>query len=151
MSLLFHYKALAVNHAVLTLRGRWARPRPLITVSVIGPTNTFATEGLLDTGADETVFPEDVAVKVGVDLTTAPGGAGVAATLAGVSLRYAEVSMRIADGNEQREWQAWVGFTPAKLYRPMLGFAGFLQFFTATFHGDREEVELTVNSLYPGT
>lgn len=25
------------------------------------------------------------------------------------------------------------------------------QFFTATFLGDREEVELTVNRLYPGT
>ena len=23
---------------------------------------------------------------------------------------------------------------------PMLGFAGFLQYFTATFHGDREEL-----------
>jgi hypothetical protein len=33
----------------------------------------------------------------------------------------------------------------------MVGFAGFLQFFTATFHGDREEVELTVNMAYPGT
>ena len=35
--------------------------------------------------------------------------------------------------------------------RPLIGFAGFLQFFTATFHGDREQVELTVNALYPGT
>jgi hypothetical protein len=33
----------------------------------------------------------------------------------------------------------------------LYGFAGFLQFFTAKFEGDREEVELTVNSLYPGT
>jgi hypothetical protein len=44
-----------------------------------------------------------------------------------------------------------VGFTPVRLNRALLGFAGCLQFFTATFHGDREEVELTVNSLYPGT
>jgi hypothetical protein len=33
----------------------------------------------------------------------------------------------------------------------LLGFAGFLQFFTATFRGDREEVELAVNVLYPGS
>jgi hypothetical protein len=32
-----------------------------------------------------------------------------------------------------------------------LGFAGFLQYFTATLHGDREQVELAVNALYPGT
>jgi hypothetical protein len=31
------------------------------------------------------------------------------------------------------------------------GFAGFFQFFTATFDGDREHVELTVNALYPET
>jgi hypothetical protein len=37
------------------------------------------------------------------------------------------------------------------MQQPILGFAGFLQYFTATFIGDREEVELTVNSLYPGT
>jgi hypothetical protein len=33
----------------------------------------------------------------------------------------------------------------------LLGFAGFLQYFTATFFGDLEEVELTVNAAYPGT
>ena len=32
----------------------------------------------------------------------------------------------------------------------LLGFAGCLQFFDALFHGEREEVELTVNGLYPG-
>ena len=52
---------------------------------------------------------------------------------------------------EQREWPAWVGFTAASMPYPVLGFAGFLQFFTATFHGEREEVELTINGLYPGT
>jgi hypothetical protein len=57
----------------------------------------------------------------------------------------------LAQGRERREWRAWIGFTPAHLFRPVLGFAGCLQFFTATFHGDREEVELAVNALYPGT
>ncbi|HEY7315101.1 MAG TPA: hypothetical protein VH643_37490 [Gemmataceae bacterium] len=66
-------------------------------------------------------------------------------------LRYAQVRLRITDGKEQREWPAWVSFTPAKLQLPLLGFAGFLQFFTATFQGDYEQVELAVNNLYPGT
>jgi hypothetical protein len=44
-----------------------------------------------------------------------------------------------------------VGFTSCRLRHALLGFAGFLEFFTATFHGDREEVELAVNGLYPGT
>jgi hypothetical protein len=71
--------------------------------------------------------------------------------LANVPLRYAEVTLRITDGQEHREWQAWVGFTASRLRRPLLGFAGFLQFFESNFQGDLEQVELTVNRLYPGT
>lgn len=66
-------------------------------------------------------------------------------------LRYAQVRLRVAQGGEFREWPAWVGFTSHPARYPMLGFGGFLQFFSAHFHGDREEVELAVNRLYPGT
>jgi hypothetical protein len=57
----------------------------------------------------------------------------------------------LTDGKESREWPAIVGFTPARIPYPMLGFAGCLQFFTTTFHGDLEAVDLTINRLYPGT
>jgi hypothetical protein len=152
MGLRFRYKPVRVNHAVVPLGGRWVRPRPLITVSLIGPADTRALEAMLDTGSDDTVFPERFAAWIGLDLADASAGmgAGVGPT-SHLPLRYAQVSLRITDGVETREWSAWVGFTPAKLARPLLGFAGFLQFFGAFFHGDREEVELTVNSLYPGT
>ena len=69
----------------------------------------------------------------------------------GLPVRYARVTLRLTDGHEQREWPAWVGFTPAGLVYPVLGFAGCLQFFDAHFRGAREEVELTPNGLYPGT
>jgi hypothetical protein len=151
MSLLFRYKVVPVPHAVVALGGRWSRPRPVLPIAVIGPTNTSAVDGLLDTGADETVFSERLAVRIGLDLTNAPQGRLTTATLTNAPIRYAQVSLRVTDGKEQREWPAWVGFTPASLQSPLLGFAGFLQFFTATFRGDREEVELTVNSLYPGS
>lgn len=151
MSLLFRYTIIAVPHAVVPLGGRWSRPRPFIPVGVIGPANTSAVDGYLDTGADDTIFPEGLAKYIGVDLSNAPVGRLTTATLANSPVRYAQVTLRVTDGKEHREWPAWVGFTPAKLQSPLLGFAGFLQFFTAAFRGDREEVELTVNSLYPGT
>ena len=66
-------------------------------------------------------------------------------------VRYAKVTLRITDGHEQREWEGWVGFTSARLHRPLLGHAGFLQFFDATFRGEAEIVELTPNSAYAGT
>ena len=66
-------------------------------------------------------------------------------------LCYAQVTMRVSDGVEFRSWPAWVGFTNAPLNQPILGYAGFLQFFDATFRGHAEEVELAVNPSYPGT
>ena len=106
---------------------------------------------MLDTGADDSVFPIWVAARIGIDLTSASVGNAGGVGLPSVQVCFAEVVLRVTDQREQYEWRAWVGFTPAPLRHALLGFAGFLQFFTATFHGDREEVELAVNSLYPGT
>jgi hypothetical protein len=116
----------------------------------VGPANTVPQDALLDTGADDTVFPEHIAILAGIDLTNAPTGIGAGVGSGTHVLRYAEVTLRIADSQERREWKAWVGFTALHFRYPMLGFAGFLQYFTATFHGDREEVELIVNSRYAG-
>lgn len=150
MSLFFRYKIEPMPHAVLSLGGRWSRPRPMITVAVIGPNCTRPIEGLLNTGADDTIFPDSFAALIGVDLTGAPRGHATTASLALVPIRYAHVTLRLTDGKERREWPAWVGFSPA-ISRPLFGFAGFLQFFTATFQGDHEQVELAINLLYPGT
>ncbi|MHB1422395.1 MAG: aspartyl protease family protein [Gemmataceae bacterium] len=150
MSFIYRYRVKSVNQPIPTLGGRWSRPRPLIVVSLLGVSKTIVTDGLLDTGADDTVFPEHLAAPLGIDLSNAPSGYIRTATLMRVAVRYARVRLRITDGVERREWPAWVDFSPS-IQRPLLGFAGFLQFFSATFHGDREKIELTVNGLYPGT
>jgi hypothetical protein len=112
----------------------------------------YIEDGLLDSGADDTAFPEVAAVQIGLDLSQAPFGevSGVVG-IGVVPVRYAQVELRVTDGREFRAWPAWVGFTAARLKQPLLGFAGFLQFFTSTTRGDREEVELEVNPLYPGS
>jgi predicted aspartyl protease len=127
------------------------RPRPVVTLALLGSTGSWTGTALLDTGADDSVFPEDVAALIGIDLTNAPPGAASGVGMVAAPIRYAEVQIRLTDGQEFREWPARVGFTSAPLKRGLLGFAGFFQFFTATFDGDREHVELTVNALYPGT
>ncbi len=151
MTLRFSYGRFAAPAPLWALQGRPDRPRPVIHVALIGPSQTRVRLSLLDTGADDTVFPEDLASQVGVDLTGAPTATASGVGVVGASLRYAEVDLRLSDGREFRQWRARVGFTSAPLKRPLLGFAGFLQFFTATFCGDREEVELAVNTLYHGT
>ncbi|MCY2988923.1 MAG: hypothetical protein NTY19_13790 [Planctomycetota bacterium] len=151
MSLRFRYQLSPTGRLIIPLGGRTVRPRPLIAVTIVGPRGSRVREAILDTAADDTVFPESLANVIGVDLTDAPTGVGSGVGLVSVPLRYAEVSLRIATTQELREWSAWVGFTSGSLRRPILGFARFLQFFAATFLGDREEVELSVNRLYPGT
>ena len=151
MSLRFPYQLAAVGHAVLPLGGRWVRPRPLVPITVMGPRDSRLRMALVDTAADDTVFPEVLAGLIGVDLTSAP--AGTAGGVGGLTfaVRYAQVTLRLTDGREFREWPAWVGFTAARLVHPLLGFAGCLQFFSVLALGDREEVELIANRLYPGT
>ena len=151
MSLRFPYKPFRVSSPLVSLAGKMARPRPVIPVSVLGPQATVVVNALLDTGSDDTVFPDWVAQRIGLDPANAPTGSGAGLGMVPQTLWYAQSTLRIACNREQREWQAWVGFTSAPLRQPLLGFAGFLQYFSATFFGDREEVELTVNPIYSGT
>jgi hypothetical protein len=65
-------------------------------------------------------------------------------------LRYAEVTLRLAQGTELREWRGWVGFVAARMSYALVGQAGFLRFFTTIFRPHVEEFDLTVNSLYLG-
>src|SRR3712207_8850269 len=44
---------------------------PVVTISVVGPTNTAPVRALLDTGADDTVFPDVLAPRCGIDLSVA--------------------------------------------------------------------------------
>ncbi len=151
MTLRFPYQNYRPAHPIAPLAGRMFRPRPVFSVTLIGSLGSTAQDALLDTGADDTVFPEWVAQRIGLDLTHSPVSFASGLPQGSVPVRYARVTLRIADMNERREWKAWVGFTPAPIRFPVLGFTGFLEYFTAIFHGKREEVELTVNGRYPGT
>jgi hypothetical protein len=135
MSLRFHYRLVRTGKPILPLGGRSVRPRPVIPITLIGPLGSSVQLAVLDPAADDTVFSDHVAAAIGLDLTQAPQGSGAGIGLASVFLRYAEVSLRLAQGQERREWKAWVGFTAAKMLYPMLGFAGFLQFFDALYPG----------------
>lgn len=151
MTLSFRYKPVSRPQPVFALGGRFSRPRPLIPVTLIVRGRTHLTMGLLDSGADDTVFPDSVAATLGIDLSAATGGTAEGIGGLPVPLRYVNLTLRIADNNERREWPAVVAFAPLPNQLPLLGFAGFLQYFTACFHGDLKFVELTTNALYPGS
>ena len=148
----FRYTLLRTRVPVVPLGGRRERPRPIATVTLVGPVSSFPIPGRVDTPlADDTVFPESWASRTGIDLTNAAQGTSSGVGQTPVPVKYAQVTLRMTDGVEFREWPAWVGFTPVLSNYALLGFAGCLQFFTATFHGDLELVDLAVNTLYPGS
>src|SRR6184192_2646979 len=117
MSLHFPYTLLPTGAGIPSLGGRTVRPRPLVpAVTLIGPLNTIAREALLDTGADDTLFPDSLATYIGINLATAPTGVLRSAAGGSLPVRYATVSLRLTDGQEQREWPAIVAFTPSRLW-----------------------------------
>lgn len=151
MSLRFRYQLAPTGRMIHSLGGRTVRPRPLVPVRLISASSSPTRAGLLDKGADETIYPEARARLLGLDLTNAPLGSATVANSASINFRYSPVTLYLTEGNETRGWKAIVGFSPARLRYGLLGFAGCLQYFTASFRGDIEEVELSVNALYPGT
>jgi predicted aspartyl protease len=104
MSLRFPYRLVKRNRPIIPLEGRHERPRPVVTVTLIGPIDSFADDALLDTGADDTVFPATIAEKIGIDLTNAPEGFGEGVGTSRVKLKYAKITLRLTDGHEYREW-----------------------------------------------
>ena len=133
------------------LGGSLQRPRPYLPVRLFAANLTVFLDGHLDTGADDTVFPEHVAHNLGIDLSKAQHYSINLAGRGPLQCRYAMVTLRITDGVlETYEWDAMVGFVPVPLKFPLLGFAGFFQFFDVDFHGGDLEVFITPHRNFPG-
>jgi len=128
------------------------RYRPILAVRLTGPGGGALFDGMMDTGADNTVFPDTVAPRLGLDLSRAERRNLGLVGRGSIACDYAPVELRITDGiSETYQWTAVVGFVAsALLARPLLGYAGFLQFFDAEFRGADHEVILAPNRSYPG-
>src|SRR5262249_8659823 len=141
MTMVFPYQQIGPLPPIWALGGRTSQSFPLAPASVIGPRRAVPERGLLDPGASYTVFREQVAIDAGLDLSVAVVGSSRSVSGHVLALRFVEVELRITDGIEFHAWRARVGFTPLPMRRALLGIAGFLQFFDATFFGAREVAE----------
>jgi hypothetical protein len=131
-----------------TATGRW---RPLIPVTVHGTAGRFLCIGraLVDSGADDTLFPLDVATTLGVALlpTTGHGMRWRGQTYA---LRYGSVELELVDDlGKALRWPATVGFTVANVRYPLLGIAGCLEYLDVKFLGKDRALEVEANDLLP--
>jgi hypothetical protein len=149
--MIVRYSLCPVRTPVPALGGAMTVPRPVLAIRITGPSGSRLRDGLLDTGADETIVDPSVAPLIGVDLSQALEREVNLVGRGRIRCRYASVQLRITDGiAETYEWDALVGFAPFPVLRGLMGFAGFLQFFDAGFRGADREVTLLPNALFSG-
>ena len=132
--------------------GATVRWRPLIPVTIVGPTGHVRDFGraVLDPGADDTVFPIDSAARIGVVLRP-DSGHRVRWRGQLHSLRFGDVQLLLTDSHTTWTWPATVGFSPAQIRYQLLGQAGCLQYMDARFFGSNLCLEIESNNTFPGT
>jgi predicted aspartyl protease len=126
--------------------------RPVMTIRVVGPNADARWDALVDSGADETLFPLSLADVLGVELDQE-----LVSEAAGISgdrlkIQYGDVELRIESDTETVAWKTTVGFVDFGSARDeviILGHGGCLDFFTAIFDGENAELELIPNALLP--
>ncbi|MCI0459106.1 MAG: retroviral-like aspartic protease family protein [Gemmataceae bacterium] len=97
-------------------------------------------QALVDTGADDIVFPEIVAARTGIDLSAAlPSSSRGAGANQPTPVLFAPVILLLDDGKEKFRWRAVVGFAPLRSKYGLFGIAGGLEYFRMTLDiADRE-------------
>ena len=135
-----------------SLGGGLVRYRPIMAVRIGGPAGNWILDGLLDPGSDDTIFPEWVAPMIGADLNLAVDHhLHLAGRTHPLRCRYLSTILRITDGNQETyEWDAIVGFVAIPLKCPLLGQAGFLQYFDVVFRGADHHADLSPNASFAG-
>ena len=150
-AVILRYTSCPVNSPIPGLSGAKVVPRPLLAVLVSGPAGSRLRDGVLDTGADETLLDPSVAPLIGVDLNQAFVRNVNLVGRGRIHCRYAPVTLCITDGLAERyEWDAVVAFAPFPVLRSLLGYAGFLRYFNTDFLTDDEEIILRPNRYFAG-
>ncbi len=123
--------------------------RPIVPVRVRGPKGTQVILGLVDTGSDVTALPSFLLSLIGADTTAAPEAhfRGVGGQV--VTARYSRVDLSLDHPSGLYRWSAPVAFLDGREVA-ILGHAGFLEYFQATFDSLRRRLTLKPNSRFPG-
>jgi hypothetical protein len=140
----FRYASYEVDPSATTPDGVLYRPE--VVVDVIGPKGFATIQALADTGSDETILPASVAQAMGARLDRAAVSEASAVGGHVVQLVPGTVTLRLSQGDEAYQWSATVGFLEVSQPEDevaLLGYAGFLEFFRATFDSQNYELDLT--------
>jgi hypothetical protein len=126
---------------------------PIIVVRFIGPGRTYLIRGLLDTGASMTLVPRPYFDKLGMSVAPVihlpeTERVRLRTVLGSVDVRVAALDLELGSGQAKYRWSARVGFVPRADNLALLGHAGFLDHFSATFDGLRKRVTLKPNGTF---
>jgi hypothetical protein len=137
---------------VPSLNGGYIHYRPVIPITVVGPQGQVTTFVLVDSGADDVVFPADLAPQIGVDLSAAVQrqAQGMGAPQP-ASLLFAPVLLELSDQNETSRWRAVVAFTQTPLRFSLFGVAGGIEHFLTTIDLGGREITLLPQPSLPAT
>jgi hypothetical protein len=125
--------------------------RPEVQVILMGSSDAIQCQALVDTGSDNTIFPRSLCEELGIAISaeTAP-----AKGFGGQDLPLRAGTVRLALECEQDtcHWIAPVmffDFADPEDETVVLGHAGFLDYFTATFDGQQKQLRLVPNDHLP--
>jgi hypothetical protein len=133
-----------------TAKLRW---RPLVPTRVIAPSGQSLAFGraLVDPGADDTIFPLDVANVLGVALKP-PTAHAMRWRGQSFPLRYGELDLELVDDDGATlRWPGIVAFTGASIRYPLLGLCGCLEFLNVHFFGADYRIEIEPNTSFPAS
>jgi hypothetical protein len=132
--------------------GTTVRWRPLVRVRIIGSAGLYRDfdQALVDSGADDTVFPLGIEKLIQARLRAATTHT-VRWRGKKYPVRFGDVELELTDDRSVWRWPAVVIFCPAPLPYPLLGHSGCLEFINATFLDVDRVVELETNPAYQGS
>lgn len=125
--------------------------RPEVPLRIHGPNGQRDWYALIDTGADNSIFPFEVAGRLGIKTTLGRGPSPTAYGGQQLLMSYAEIVLELLDVEEELLWKTRVYFADqsSDIDTIILGHEGFLDYFTATFSGELCELELEPNDDLP--
>jgi hypothetical protein len=121
--------------------------RPVIPVTFSGRARSPVIWSLLDTGADESYITEEMADFLGVERMGDETFA-VESASGEMPVRYGDCDLEIQQGSESFRWRISIGIVPQIWSEAILGHAGFLHFFDATYSFADKSIELRLRTPF---